>query len=191
MQWLETFTLVMRSQMTSLRERIEDPERMIHQLILDMEEELEIARGRISAALADEKHLEREVAKLRQEVDDWLNRATDSLKRGDEAAAKYALEHKRRSQDRVKSLCEVYETQEKQTRKLQEAFYDLEDKIRQARRKQRLFLAKMALSQLHDHLDEFGIEGDGFERGLSDQDRKEQLERELADLKRRVANDEA
>jgi len=41
MRWLENFTLIMRSNLAALREKIEDPERMIHQLIIDMDEELE------------------------------------------------------------------------------------------------------------------------------------------------------
>ncbi len=41
-------------------------------------------------------------------------------------------------------MVEVYETQQEETRKLQNAFRDLEDKIRQARHKQTLLLARMA-----------------------------------------------
>ncbi len=96
MKWLDTFTLIMRSQITTIREKIEDPERMIHQLILDMEEELEIARERIAGAIADEIQLGKEVEKLRTEADTWMDRATKALKRGDEATAKSALEQKRR-----------------------------------------------------------------------------------------------
>jgi phage shock protein A len=191
MQWLETFTVVMRSQVTTFREKIENPERMIHQLILDMEEELEQARVRVSAAMADERQLETEVQKLKAEQEQWLELATQALKRNEEASAKSALETKRRVEDREKSLVEVHETQVAQTRKLQEAFRDLEGKIRQARRKQRLLLAKMSLCQLHDHLDEYGVETDDIGNNLAEQDRKEQLEREFEELKRRVETNDA
>ena len=147
MKWLENFTLIMRSQITTLREKIEDPERMIHQLILDMEEELETARERIAGAIADEIQLGKEVERVRADADIWMERATKALKRGDEAAAKSALEQKNRSEDRLNSLVEVYETQQAETRKLQNAFRDLEDKIRQARHKQTLLLARMARAE--------------------------------------------
>jgi phage shock protein A len=190
MQWLETFTLVMRSQMTMLRERIENPERMIHQLILDMEEELELARRRIAEALADETHLAQEVARAETQAGLWLERATDAVRKGDEALAKSALEQKRRAEDRAVSLKEVLKTQEVETQKLQDAFRDLEDKLRMARRQQRLLLAKMALCQLNDHLDEYGVEADdGGEGGLSDRAGKEQLEREFEEHKRRVSEE--
>lgn len=147
MKWLNTFTLVMRSQITTLREKIEDPERMIHQLILDMEEELEATRERIAGAIADEIQLGKEVEKLRTEADAWMDRAAKALERGDEAVAKSALEQKQRNEERLKSLSEVYETQKEETRKLQNAFRDLEDKIRQARHKQTLLLARMARAE--------------------------------------------
>ena len=191
MQWLDTFTLVMRSQMATLRERVDNPERMIHQLILDMEEELEVARERMAGAMGDELQLGREVEKLAADANLWMERATEALKVGDEAAAKSALARKRATEERRVTLREVYETQREQTRKLQEAFEDLEHKIRQARRKQRLLLAKIALCQLHDHLDEYGVEADELDRALSEQSRKEQLEREFEELKRRVKNSDA
>jgi phage shock protein A len=189
MQWLETFTLVMRSRVTMLRERIENPERMIHQLILDMEEELELARRRIAEALADETHLTQEVERAKSQARLALERATEAVRNGDEDLAKSALEQKRRAEERSSSLGEILKTQEVETQKLQDAFRDLEDKLRKARRQQRLLLAKMALCQLNDHLDEYGVEADEWENGLTDRAGKEQLEREFEELKRRVSEE--
>ncbi len=66
MSWLNQFTLVMRSSITSLRESVENPERMLHQLIVDMEEELDRVRRSVAEAVADEiqmrKRAERERA---------------------------------------------------------------------------------------------------------------------------------
>ncbi len=52
MQWLDTFSLVIRSSITTLREKVQDPERMLHQLIVDMEEEMERVRESVAGALA-------------------------------------------------------------------------------------------------------------------------------------------
>ena len=41
MKWLSQFSLVMRSSISSLKEMVEDPERMLHQLIIDMGNELQ------------------------------------------------------------------------------------------------------------------------------------------------------
>lgn len=189
MQWLETFTLVMRSRLILLRERIENPERMIYQLILDMEEELELARVRIAEALADETHLAQEVERAKSQVQRLVERATEALRKGDESAAKSALEQKRRAEERASSLLEILKTQQVETQTLQEAFHDLEDKLKKAQRQQRLLLAKMALCQLDEHLDDYGIEADELQGGLFDKRGQEQLEREFEELKRRVSEE--
>ena len=72
MKWLENFTLVMRSSITTLREKVEDPERMLHQLIVDMEEELEAVRAGVAEAIADEIQLGKRAQQAREESDQWL-----------------------------------------------------------------------------------------------------------------------
>ena len=61
MKWLQDFTLIMRTSVSTLREKIEDPERMLHQLIIDMEGELESVRASVAAAMADEIQLRNRV----------------------------------------------------------------------------------------------------------------------------------
>ncbi len=226
MNWLNTFTLLMRSQIATLREKVEDPERVLHQLILDMEEELELARSFMVEAIGDEIQLGKEVEKLRAAVDRCMNESASRLKSGDEAGARSALQQKQTVEERLGMLVAVYETQREQTRKLQEAFRDLEDKILQARHKQRLLLARMVRAetaeqisralefttgpsaaaqfhQLEQQVEQAESLCQAFERleardakteerkRLAEQERKEQLEREFEELKRRVETDEA
>jgi phage shock protein A len=143
MGWFESFTLVMRSSVTTLRERIEDPERMLYQLIVDMEEELNRVRCAVAAAIADEIQLGAKCRKAREESQQWFDRATAALKRGDEPAAKAALEHKVTAEQRADGLDKEFSLQKEQTAKLQQSVRDLEDKIRQARQKQTLLLARL------------------------------------------------
>ncbi len=143
MQWLNSFSLVMRSNITTLREKFEDPERMIHQLIIDMEHELERVRNSVAEAIADEIQLGKKVQKAKSDVEGWTERATASLKRGDEASAEAALEQKVAAQHRAESLEVEYGKQKTETEKLRKSVADLEGKIRQARQKQTLLLARM------------------------------------------------
>lgn len=147
MKWFESFTFVMKTSINTLTEKIADPERMIHQLILDMEEELEIVRAGVAAAIADEIQLGKRVEQARKDAETWLQRATTALKRGDEAAARSALEQKVLAEERAAGLQKEYEQQKQQTAKLQQSFRDLEDKIRQARQKQTLLLARLARAE--------------------------------------------
>ena len=143
MQRLENFTLVMRSSITTLRDKIEDPERMLHQLIVDMEEELEAVREGVAEAIADEIQLGKRIQRAREDSDQWLERATTALKRNDEEASKQALDQKVFADERADSLQEEYQQQQQQAAKLQASLHDLDDKIRQARQKRTLLLARM------------------------------------------------
>src|SRR5580698_6579985 len=119
MAWLERFSLVMSSSITRLREKFEDPERMLHQLILDMDNELEGVRHSVAGAIADEIQLRKRAEKSAQEVDLWLERAGAAMKRGDETTAKAALEQKILAEQRAATLGEEHEKQKAQTAKLQ------------------------------------------------------------------------
>lgn len=147
MKWFENFTLVMRSSVTALRERVEDPERMLHQLIVDMEEELETVRENVAEAIADEIQLGRRVQKARDEAGQWMDRAGSALKRDDERNAKSALEQKVLAEQRADSLDKEHEKQKEQTTRLQRSVQDLEDKIRQARQKRTLLLARLTRAE--------------------------------------------
>lgn len=144
MQWLNQFTFVMKSSITALREKIEDPERMLQQLIIDMEEEQESVRRSVAEAIADEIQLGKQVDREREAAKEWFDRATKALKRGDEATSKAALEQKLLAEKRAEDLHAQHEKQKTQTRKLQDSVRDLEDKIRQARQKRTLLLARLA-----------------------------------------------
>ena len=143
MGWINTFSLVMRSSVTTLREKMEDPERMLHQLIIDMEEELDRVRGAVAAAIADEIQLGAKCRTTREESKSWFERATTAVRRGDESSAKAALEQKVLLEQRADDLEREYVKQKEQTAKLQHSVRELEDKIRQARQKQTLLLARL------------------------------------------------
>jgi len=143
MSWLNQFSLVMRSSVTTLKDKIEDPERMLHQLVIDMEEELDRVRSSVAEAVADEIQLRKRQQRECQEAGTWMNRATDAMQRGDERAAKSALQQKMSAQQRADQYGSDHERQKTDVEKLQRSVHDLDDKIRQAKHKKTLLTARM------------------------------------------------
>ncbi|HEY2839541.1 MAG TPA: PspA/IM30 family protein, partial [Pirellulales bacterium] len=210
------------SSITTIREKVEDPERMLHQLLVDMEEEQCRVRRSVAEAIADEIQLGKQVAKARAESETWLERATSAMQRGDEANAQAALSQKLACDSRAAGLDQEYGKQKEQTAKLHRAVRDLEDKIRQAKQKRTLLLARLtrsesarridsalsrcsadsafasferleervdrseALTQAHDRLADRDPDAEELARKFEEQQRKDQLQVELAELKRRV-----
>jgi phage shock protein A len=152
MKLIDRFTLVMKTSISSLREKIEDPERMLHQLICDMEEELAAVRESVAAAVADEIQLSKQIETARGEIDTWLSRAQSAIQRGNESAAKDALDQKLRCEERVATLETGYETQRVQVEQLQTSYRELEDRIRQARHKRTLLVARLARAESSERI---------------------------------------
>lgn len=144
MKWLTQFSLVMRSSITSLREKIEDPERMLHQLIIDMEEELNRVRVSVAEAVADEIQMRKRCQREQDESEKWLQRASTAMQSNDDAVARAALEYKLAAQQRADRYSTEHAKQKAEVEKLQTAVRDLEDKIRQAKQKKTLLTARMA-----------------------------------------------
>ena len=143
MQWLKTFSLVIRSNATALAEHFEDPERVLNQLVIDMEEELLRVRSSVAGVLADEIQLGKQVEKARDDSRQWQERAEKALKRGDEPQARQALEQKVLAEERVAALDKEHAKHKDETAKLHRALRDLEHKIRQARHRRSLLSARM------------------------------------------------
>ena len=143
MSWLSQFSLVMRSSVTSLREAVEDPERMLHQLIIDMENELDTVRRSVAEAVADEIQMRKKCERERADSAVWAERASNAMRRGDESSASQALELKLAAAERADKLAEQHQKQQTEAAKLQSAVRDLEDKIRQAQQKKTLLMARM------------------------------------------------
>ena len=152
MKWLEQFTFVMKSSVTTLREKIEDPERMLHQLVCDMEEELETVRRSVTEAMADGIQLSKQVTQAQTEAESWSDRAASALQRGDESGATAALDQKLRAEDRAATLESGCSTQRTQVEKLQISYRELEDRIRQARHKRTLLVARLARAESTDRI---------------------------------------
>ena len=223
MSWIERFSLVMRANITVLREQFEDPERMLHQLLIDMEEELEGVRHGVAEAIADEIQLRKQVDAARQEAEHWLTRAKSAIDRNDDASAEAALDQKLRAAERADELTKEYARQQEETRKLRDAVRNLEEKIRQARQRRTLLLARMtrasstrrinaaldraqgqsafaqfhrletkvdreeALAEAYDRLDGRDPDAEELERQFAQQQRSEELRKELDALRQRVS----
>ncbi len=144
MKALAEFTLIMRSSITALREKFENPERMLHQLIVDMEEELERVRHSVAEAIADEIQMKKRVARASQEAEEWARRATDAIQRNDETGARSALKQKIAVEEQSKSLNDQYAKQADEVAKLKDAVGELQDRINQARQKRTLLVARLS-----------------------------------------------
>ena len=92
---------VIKSNLNSLVDKAEDPEKMIGQTIIDMKSELKQAKRELVTAMGTAKRLDKEADALETEVDDWERKAVLALKSGDDDLAREALKRKAKAKSKV------------------------------------------------------------------------------------------
>ena len=97
-----------RATTSDLLDKAEDPEKMIKQMISDLEAQKKKAKEQMTEALALQKRLERDTKKEHQEAEKWEQKAILAVQNEKDDLAKEALtrknEHLRRAIDFEKQL---------------------------------------------------------------------------------------
>ena len=85
---------IFKANINDLLDRAEDPEKMIKQMVIEMEEAVNKATLAVGSAIANEKSLERQYTKQVAQVNDWQQKAIQAVGAGRDDLAKQALERK-------------------------------------------------------------------------------------------------
>ncbi|MEM6689948.1 MAG: PspA/IM30 family protein [Planctomycetota bacterium] len=147
MKYFQSFSLLVRANLNSLIEKVEDPELMLHQLIRDMREELERTGGLIAEAVADEIQMRKRVEGAEQEFELWAQRCQRAIEKKQMDAAEIAAERKLEAEARLKRCRENHSGQLKETEKLKASLRELEDQLKEAENRKTMLVAKMARTQ--------------------------------------------
>lgn len=101
---LDRFSRVIKSNVNSILDGAEDPEKMIKQTITEMEESIRQGRKEIVTAMANEKMIAKKQEEALRKAKDWESKAMLALKSGDESLAREALRRKKKAEAEVDEL---------------------------------------------------------------------------------------
>ena len=139
---LERVATLVRANLNDLIDRAEDPEKMIKQVILDMENQLLQVKTQVAVAMADQHLLKKKHQEQQDKAAEWMRKAELAVGKTDDALARAALE---RYQSATR-LAEDYERQTADQRlqvdTLRDALGKLEAKLGEARAKSDLLIAQ-------------------------------------------------
>ena len=85
---------IIKANINDLINRAEDPEKMIRQIILEMEEAVNKATASVGTAVANEKRLERQLLGRQDQIEEWQKKAELAVTSGEDDLARRALERK-------------------------------------------------------------------------------------------------
>jgi phage shock protein A len=130
------------SNVNDMINKAENPEKMLNQLIVDMNEQLIESKKAVAMAIADEKKLERETANQEAQAKEWERKAMLAVRAGQDDLAKEALLRKQEHENNHLEYRKQWEAQKASVEKLKESLRELQNKIEEAQRKKNLLVAR-------------------------------------------------
>jgi len=122
--------------------KAEKPEKMLNQLIIEMNEQLIESKKAVAMAIADEKKLEREKDNQLALSKDWERKAMLAVNNGKDDLAKEALLRKQEYDNAAVEYQKQWEAQRAAVDQLKESLRELQKKIEEAQRKKNLLIAR-------------------------------------------------
>src|SRR5271155_4832689 len=133
MALMERVTTLLRANLNDLIDKAADPEKMLKQLVLDMENQLLQVKTQVAIAIADQHLLERKTAEHETAAVDWKNKAALAVTRGRDDMAREALERSLSHVEMSKSFVQQLEDQRGEAEALRSAFLKLQQKLAETR----------------------------------------------------------
>jgi phage shock protein A len=136
------FKDALRANINDLIGKAENPEKMLNQIIMDMNEHLIEAKKSVASSIADEKRLERQMNDNRAKAKDWEDKAILAVKAGKDDLAKDALLRKQEYDAHAKEFEPQWNAQAESVNQLKESLKQLQRKIEEAQRKKNILIAR-------------------------------------------------
>lgn len=148
MSIIDRIKLNIRANVNYALDRAEDPQKILNQFIIDLEESIKAFKEALVCAIADTKKMELEIKAASEKVSLWADRAMLAMKKGDEDLAKQALLKKIAYMEKEQRLNEDLQKQKQTVNELKESLPELEKKLESLRRMKSQLAKNIAISKI-------------------------------------------
>jgi len=142
MALLERVSTLVRANLNDLIDQAEDPEKMIKQVILDMQNQLLQVKTQVAIAIADQHLLEKKKQENDEKVQEWMRKAELAVDKKQDDLARAALQRVESYREMSAGFTEQVEDQKAQVENLKSALRKLEQKLAEANTKADLLIAQ-------------------------------------------------
>ncbi len=142
MALLERVSTLVRANLNDLVDKAEDPEKMIKQVILDMENQLLQVKTQVAISIADQHVLEKKLKENEENERQWMRRAELAVDKKDDALARAAVERSMSYKSMTESFGQQVEDQKTQVENLKTALLKLQQKLAEAQSKSDMLIAQ-------------------------------------------------
>src|SRR3954464_9139855 len=142
MALLERVATLVRANINDLVDKAEDPEKMIKQVILDMQNQLLQVKTQVAISIADQHVLEKKLQENQDAAAQWQRRAEMAVDKQDDGLARAALERAITHQNMTENFRQQVEDQKTQVENLKTALLSLQQKLAEAQSKSDMLIAQ-------------------------------------------------
>ena len=146
MSIFERVSDLVRANINDLIDRAENPEKMVKQIIIDMEDQLRKATQGLGTAMGSLNQVKNQLANAQAQSAQWESKAKACLEQGNEDLAKQALENKVKQDKMVVQYQEMCTSMEKQVNDIKSQVDVLKQKLEEARSKQAMLVARSQMA---------------------------------------------
>jgi len=145
-------TDIIRSNINELLDRAEEPEKMIRQMVREMEEAVSKATASVGTAVANQKRLERQYNEKMAQVEEWQQKAERAVESGQDDLARRALERKTVFTKAADDLKPALDESRQTADQLRDQLRELKTKLEEARTRQGTLVARHRAAEARKRL---------------------------------------
>jgi len=142
MALLERVATLVRANLNDLIDKAEDPEKMIKQVILDMQNQLLQVKTQVAMAIADQHVLENKRKDNEEKITEWMRKAELAVDKKQDDLARAALQRVESYRELTNSFAQQVEDQKAQVENLKTALRQLQGKLAEAEGRADLLIAQ-------------------------------------------------
>jgi phage shock protein A len=143
---------LIKSNINDLITRAEDPEKMLNQVLLEMQQQLVEAKKAVAVAIADEKKLQKQYNSELDKSKEWERKAMVAVRAGNDDLARQALARKQEHEQISTQFQQQWIAQKQAVDKLKDALRLLNNKIEEAKRKKNILIARKKRAEAHQQI---------------------------------------
>src|SRR5215470_17191590 len=142
MSLMERVSTLIRANLNDLIDKAENPEKLIKQVILDMENQLLQVKTQVAIAIADQHLLEKKRKENEDKITEWNRKAELAVSKNEDDLARKAIERALSYKQLSASFVQQVSDQKLQVETLKTALTTLQQKLEEARAKAEKLMAE-------------------------------------------------